>query len=185
MHLEVIVSSTQRQKQFSRLAIIIIVILFATVLARQLFSKATLRDQHPRARSPHTLIQGRWKDVRTSLGLPPLPDIINQPAAVLPPSTSHRTGKLPSRFDLPRKRAEADLRSQNRLHLATDVRDAPRVSVQALAASFRRIAAAEKEIAEMRGKHEKSGQKIRVQKRIEEWQDPTNAKDVLTTVTKD
>jgi len=56
--------SIQRQKQLSRLAIIIIVILFAAVLVRQLFSKATLRDQHPRARSPHTLIQGRWKDVR-------------------------------------------------------------------------------------------------------------------------
>ncbi|KAG2157625.1 uncharacterized protein EDB93DRAFT_803115 [Suillus bovinus] len=173
--------STQRQKQLSRLAIIIIVILFAAVLARQLFrSKATLRDEHPRARSPHTFIEGRWKDVRTSLGLPPLPDTINQSAAILPPSTLHRTGKLPSRFDLRRKRAEADLQSQNRLHLAADVRDAPRVSVQALAASFRRIAAAEKEIAEMRSKHEKSGQKARIQRRIEGWQDPINAKDVLT-----
>ncbi|KAG1768622.1 hypothetical protein EV702DRAFT_1035541 [Suillus placidus] len=173
--------STQRQKQLSRLAIIIIVILFTAVLARQLFSKATLRNKHPRARSPHTFIEGRWKDVRASLGLPPLPDTINPAAAILPPSTPPRTGKLPLRFDLRRKRAEADLQTQGKLHLAADVRDAPRVSVQALSASFRRIAAAEKEIAEMRGKHEKSGPKARLQRRIEDWQDPTNAKDVLTT----
>ncbi|KAG2075871.1 hypothetical protein BDR04DRAFT_1068813 [Suillus decipiens] len=177
--------SAQRQKQLSRFAIIIIVILFAAVLARQLFSKVTLRDAHPRARSPHTLIEGRWKDVRASLGLPPLPDTINPSTAILLPSTPPRTGKLTSRFDLRRKRAEADLRSQTRLHLAADVRDAPRVSVQALAASFRRIAATEKETAEMRGKHEKSGQKARLQRRIEDWQDPTNAKDVLTTVMND
>lgn len=178
--------STQRQKQLSRLAIIIIVILFAAVLARQLFSGAIrVRDKHPRARSPHTLIEGRWKDVRASLGLPPLPDSINPSVAILPPATLLRPGKLPSRFDLRRKRAEADLQSQSKLHLAADVRDSPRVSVQALAASFRRIAAAEREIAEMRSKHEKSGQKVRVQRRIEDWQDPTNAKDVLTTVPSD
>ncbi|KAG1819679.1 uncharacterized protein BJ212DRAFT_1060220 [Suillus subaureus] len=177
--------SIQRQKQLSQLAIIIIVILFAAVLARQLFSKATLHDEHPRAHSPHTFIEGRWKDVRSSLGLPPLPDTIKPSAAILPPSIPPRTGKLASRFDLRRKRAEAELRSRSRLHLAADVKDAPRVSVQALAASFRRIAAIEKEIAEMRGKHEKSGQKVRVQRRIEDWQDPTNAKDVLTTVMND
>jgi hypothetical protein len=179
--------SMQRQKQLSRLAIIIIVILFAAVLARQLFPGKILHNEHPRARSPHTLIEGRWKDVRASLGLPPLPDTINPSVAILPPSISLRPGKLPSRFDLRRKRAEADLQGQSKLHLAADVRDSPRVSVQALAASFRRIAVAEKEIAEMRGKHEKPGQKVRVQRRIEDWQDPTNAnaKDVLTTVTND
>ncbi|KAG2138943.1 hypothetical protein DEU56DRAFT_328872 [Suillus clintonianus] len=177
--------STQRQKQLSRLAIIIIVVLFAAVLARQLFSKANLHNKHPRARSPQSIIGGRWKAVRASLNLPPLLDTINPSAAILPPSTPLRTGKLPSRFDLRRKRAEADLQSQSRLHLAADVRDAPRVSVEVLAASFRRIAAAEKEMAETRGKHEKSGQKARVRRRIEDWQDPTNVKDVLTTVTND
>jgi hypothetical protein len=178
--------STQRQKQLSRFAIVIIVILSAAVLARQLFSKATIHNKHPRAHSPHTFIEGRWKDVRASLGLPPLPDtVINPSAAILTPSTPLRTEKLTSRFDLRRKRAEADLRSQSRLHLAADVRDAPRVSVQALAASFRRVAAAEKEIAEMRGKHEKPGQKVRVQRHAEDWQNPADAKDVLTTVTDD
>ncbi|KAG0706531.1 hypothetical protein DFH29DRAFT_772926, partial [Suillus ampliporus] len=140
----------------SRLAIIIILILFAAVLARQLFSKASLNNKHPRdARSHHTLIEGRWKAVRASLGLPPLPDTINSPAVIPPSSPPLRAGKLPLRFDLHRKRAEADLQSQNRLHLAADVRDAPRVSLEALAASFRRIAAAEKEMAGIRSKHEK------------------------------
>ncbi|KAG1736810.1 hypothetical protein EDB19DRAFT_1637548, partial [Suillus lakei] len=83
-------------------------------------------------------IEGRWKAVRASLDLPPLPDTINPSAAIPPPSPPLRTGKLPSRFDLRRKRAEADLQSKSRLHLAVDVRDAPRISVQALAASFRR-----------------------------------------------
>ncbi|KAG1748889.1 uncharacterized protein EDB91DRAFT_820315 [Suillus paluster] len=188
MHLEVIGSIPQRQKQLSRLAIIIILILFAAVLARQLFSKASPHDKQPRALSHRTTIEGRWKAVRASLGLPPLPDTIN-PSTVIdsPPSPPLRAGKLPSRFDLRRKRAEADLRNQSRLQLAADVRDAPRVSLEALAASFRRIAAVEKEMAGIRGKHEKSGQKVsRVQRRIEDWRaDPTNAKNVLATVTND
>jgi hypothetical protein len=125
------------------------------------------------------------------LGLPPLPDTINPSAAIppplSPPSPSLRTGKLPSRFDLRQKRAEGVLWSQSRLHLAADARDAPRISLEALAASFRRIAAAEKEMTEMRGKRERLGRKGRVERHtIEDWpRQAGNAKNVYATVIND
>lgn len=184
-----------RQKKLSRLAFTIVLILFAALLARQLLSKANFHRNHPRARSSsnHAVIEGRWKAVRASLGLPPLPDTINPSAAsaipppLSPPSPLLRTGKLPSRFDLRQKRAEGVLWSQSRLHLAADARDTPRISLEALAASFRRIAAAEKEIAEMRGKRERLGRKGRVERRtIEDWpKRAENAKNVYATVMND
>ncbi|OJA21539.1 hypothetical protein AZE42_01810 [Rhizopogon vesiculosus] len=182
--------SPHRQKQLSRrrLAFTIILILFAVLLARQLLSKANLHHKHPRARSNHAIIGGRWKAARASLGLPPLPDTINPSIAIPPPlsSPSLRTGKLPTRFDLRRKRAEEDFQSQSMLHLAADATSAPRVPLEALAASFRRIAAAEKEMAEVRVKRDRVRQKGRAQKGIEDWQaDPRNAKNVYATVTND
>ena len=163
--------SPHRQKKLSRLAFTIVLILFAALLVRQLLSKANFHRNHPRApgrSSNHAVIEGRWKAVRASLGLPPLPDTINPSAAIppplSPPSPSLRTGKLTSRFDLREKRAEGALWSQSRLHLAADARDVPRISLEALAASFRRIAAAEKEMTEMRGKRERLGRKGRVEK---------------------
>ena len=62
-----------------------------------------------------------------------------------------RTGELHPRFDLRRKHAE-DLQRQSRLYLAADAGDAPRVSLEALVTSFRRIAEAEREEGEIRGK---------------------------------
>lgn len=181
--------SPHRRKQLSRfqVASTIALILFAALLAHQLLSKANPHHKHPRAHATHAVIEGRWKVVRAELGLPLLPDTIYLPSAAIPPPPpppSHRTGKLPSRFDLRRKRAGEDLQNQSKLHLAADARDAPRVSLKALVTSFRRIAAAEKDAEEIQGKREKLGRKIRVQKRIEDWQaDPRNAKDVYATGT--
>lgn len=97
----------------------------------------------------HIYIEGRWKSLRASLGLPPLLDVISFPSdsnfipATLPPTRA-------SRFDLKRKRS-IELATQKinnpQLYFATDALKEQSVPLERMAASFRAIALAEKGIA--------------------------------------
>jgi hypothetical protein len=118
-------------------------------------------------------IQGRWKPIRASLGLPPLPDIDNFPQNphLIPsvPSTSRM-----SRFDLRRKRSiEANAQSAKPLQLrfAADALRQPSVPLGHMAASFRAIALAEKGITmeQARARLQKQGQTQDSQRRPSSW----------------
>ncbi|EGN96257.1 hypothetical protein SERLA73DRAFT_76237 [Serpula lacrymans var. lacrymans S7.3] len=107
-------------------------------------------------------IEGRWQAVRSSLGLPPLPETVtisthNQKQTapsfnqnILP--TYSPAPKRASRFDLRRKRSEAELQrarwqTSPTLHFSPDATQDLAVSMDEIAKSFRNIALAEKEIA--------------------------------------
>lgn len=90
-------------------------------------------------------IEGRWKVVRASLGLPQLPDIIYFPANSDHPS--RYISIRASRFDLKRKRSlesEKQMHKTPRLYFATDALENSSVSLERIAASFRDIALVEK-----------------------------------------
>ncbi|KIM87505.1 hypothetical protein PILCRDRAFT_815030 [Piloderma croceum F 1598] len=116
-------------------------------------------------------IQGRWRPVRASLKLPPLPHIITFP----PNSNSISTAPLSrmSRFDLKRKRsleAATQKFQPPQLHFATDAVEQPRVSTDRIAASFRAVALAEKGIAmEQARARLQRGQAQRGQMRSSSW----------------
>lgn len=109
-------------------------------------------------------IEGRWKEVRASLGLPALPDIVRFPhthLARIPSPLSSPSGSefkskptRASRFDLKRKRAFEAAQSQSQsqsqtpmLHFASDALREQSVPLRQMAASFRAVALAEKGIA--------------------------------------
>ncbi|KDQ59591.1 hypothetical protein JAAARDRAFT_113381, partial [Jaapia argillacea MUCL 33604] len=98
-------------------------------------------------------IQGRFNEVRTSLGLPLLPDIItvNITSTATPTPTKPRAV---SRIDFRRrKRAfssnsdkDEQLEDQPILHFALDALLQPQVSLDELVKSYRSLALAEKEV---------------------------------------
>jgi hypothetical protein len=114
-------------------------------------------------------IQGRWKSVRASLKLPPLPHVVK-----FPPNISTMPLSLTSRFDLKHKRSlEAATQKSKppQLYFATDALDQPSVSIDRMAASFRAVALAEKGIAmeQARARLQRQGQVQRGQRRPSSW----------------
>lgn len=111
-------------------------------------------------------IQGRWKPIFASLGLPPFPHIVNFPQTVpLSPM---------SRFDLRRKRsieAAAQKAKPPQLHFATDALQQPSISIERIAASFRAVALAEKAIAreQARARLQRQGETQIGQRRPPSW----------------
>lgn len=92
-------------------------------------------------------IQGRWKSVRASFGLPPLPDFVHLPAANIPSSSGAPAHA--ARFDLRRKRSieEALERSKPpQLRFAADALRDQSVPLHRMAAFFRAVALSEKQI---------------------------------------
>ncbi|KAH7910630.1 hypothetical protein BJ138DRAFT_1008461 [Hygrophoropsis aurantiaca] len=145
--------------------VLIVFLLIAAGLARQLLMKTQSQPILSPAgvqkhQSNRIRIEGRWREVRASLGLPPLPDTIDRRLASLP-----HPNKITARFDLRRKRAEATLHHPPDLYLASDTKDTPVMSLQSLAHSFHEIAQAEKELAiiQARLRHEKQEQKLQTQ----------------------
>lgn len=93
-------------------------------------------------------IEGRWKSIHASLGLPPRPGSINIPF----PSTPLDIPRA-SRFDLKRRRAIEDSllsRAQVQLYFSPEALEGPSVSLEALTKSFLAAALVEKETVEER-----------------------------------
>lgn len=103
-------------------------------------------------------VGGRWKDMRSGLGLPPLSDSVFIPAKAFAESERGRTGtlyqaRLRGRFsprkqrrhaDGPEGRSEEDKDPGQQLYLAADAGDEEVVSLEELAATFRALALQEK-----------------------------------------
>lgn len=98
-------------------------------------------------------IEGRWKEIHASFGLPSLPDLITFPilSNALLASSSTKTDRK-SRFDLKRKRSVEAARNLQ-LFFASDIINDLGIPLQQMAASFHSVALAEKEQMEeqMRG----------------------------------
>ena len=121
-------------------------------------------------------IEGRWKHIRASLGLPPLPDIISFPPGSnsdIPTITQVPPTRM-SRFDLKRKRSielAAKESKHSQLHFADDAMKEQSASLEQIAASFRAIALAEKGIAieQARARLVRQGQVERGLRRSSSW----------------
>lgn len=133
-----------------RLTLFLTLVLVIYLFARHHYSGSGSTDGESAGPEKRPLtqyhIQGQWKEIRASLGLPPLPDIIYFP----PSAPSQLLPSLPrmSRFDLKRKRSlENAARSTkaNQLRFTADALVDPQTSLEQMAASFRAIALAEKE----------------------------------------
>lgn len=120
-------------------------------------------------------IGGRWKSVRESLGLPPLPDVVSFPSnsnfIIVTPSESLSRS---SRFDLKRKRSielASQISSSPLLYLAADALEEQSIPLARMAASFRAIALAEKGIAleQARARLLRQGQSQRSPRRPSSW----------------
>lgn len=123
----------------------IFIILFLTARLLLVTPKGTARQRA--MVTPHR-IGGQWKEIRASLRLPPLTDVVYFPSDPDAPLVPH-TNRM-SRFDLKRKRSTEATAQKSRLpqlHFAADAHENPSVSLQTLAASFRAIALTEKSIA--------------------------------------
>lgn len=94
-------------------------------------------------RQPELRVEGRWKAVRYSLGLPPLPDRIKLPHGPQAPSIPPR---ITSRFDLKNKRA-AELAAPAQLFFSPDALQEQSLTNEELLESFYAVALREKENA--------------------------------------
>jgi hypothetical protein len=117
-------------------------------------------------------IQGRWKSIRGSLGLLPLPEFVSFPQSPVIESSIFLSRT--SRFDLKRKRsleATAQKSKLPQLHFANDALVQPSVPLDQMAASFRAIALAEKGIAmeQARARLQTQGQRQRGRRRPSSW----------------
>jgi hypothetical protein len=113
-------------------------------------------------------IDGRWKAVRSSLGLPPLPDtiIFDHPSV----SIDIRVPATAARFDLKRKRAEyvaMDERAQ--LHFSADALHEPSISHERLLESLHAITLSEKENASEQRRASTHQQGQRNRRRPSSW----------------
>lgn len=127
---------------------------------------------HPSQLQTRVHIQGRWKSIRGSLGLLPLPEFVSFPQS--PDIESSIFLSRTSRFDLKRKRSlEAAVQKSklSQLHFAKDALVQPSVPLDQMAASFRAIALAEKSIAmeQARSRLQAQGQRQRGQRRPPSW----------------
>ena len=129
-----------------RFALAITCIFFMFLITHLLPAALKGTPKEPIMLTPHRL-GGQWKELRVSLRLPPLADVVYFPSDPEPPVLPH-TNRL-SRFDLIRKRSMESITQKSKLpqlYFAADVHENPGVSLQALATSFRAIALTEKSI---------------------------------------
>ena|ERR1700691_3128239 len=149
-------------------ALFLIIILARHILPTNL--KLTTRTP-PLKKQLH--IQGRWKPIHASLGLPPFPHVVNFPQSVDTMSPSVPPSRM-SRFDLKRKRTLENAAQKDKppqLYFAADALQQPSVSIERMASSFRTIALAEKGIAmeQARARLQRHGQTQRGQRRPPSW----------------
>ncbi|TFK46011.1 hypothetical protein OE88DRAFT_1648888 [Heliocybe sulcata] len=92
----------------------------------------------PRATQTVT-IQGRWKDTRASLGLPPVPDtVVLQVTPPVPP------GRTISRIELRRRISSGQQEGEPELHFTEDALEEPKLSLREIGNMFRETILAEK-----------------------------------------
>lgn len=130
------------------LPLLFVLVIFLTV-------NAANRTQATRFAEHNIKIQGRWKDITASYGLPPLSDLVNFPAAI-PQLPHHIIHKAParrsraSRFNLRIKRSLEEAAEKSKppeLHIVSETKSEDGVPLDRMAASFRAIALAEKQTA--------------------------------------
>jgi hypothetical protein len=128
-----------------RLAFLLSFILFLALFSRTIFPRKMPTTGRPTSQNiVHSPLDGRWRAVRASLGLPSLSGAILIPSSTpLPPS------RVISRFDLRKRKKSASrpVAEPVQLYFSSDALDEPKVSLEQLADSFRAIALAEKEAA--------------------------------------
>jgi hypothetical protein len=147
-----------------RFAVIFILILII-MLSRNLLPTAQNPSISTSVSSAQYLrVQGRWKAVRASLGLPPISDHVRV-ASNLTVVKLQRD----SRFDLKRKRALEESESHTiPLYFSPGALDKPSLTTQQLSEAFRAVALTEKQnAAEARQRAQKQGRKT--QRRPSSW----------------
>lgn len=132
-----------------RLSIVLALVLFLIVAHHRLSSHGgtVATPQRPKL---EVSVEGRWKAVRDSLGLPPLSDQMtissNSTKPYISPPPRRLVPESPSRFDLKRKRSEFLAQKQKpvELYFAADV-ETPGEDSSSLLASLHAIVLVEKE----------------------------------------
>ena len=102
-----------------KLALVFTAILALALCAHHTRLRLRAFNRSPAIQTDPPCVQGRWKSVRASLGLPPLPDRV-LPSALIPAGTSSAPPHtlvlsrlaIASRFDLKRKRSLEELSSR-------------------------------------------------------------------------